>query len=262
MPVQKLDRETRKALMDARSMVDVIIKSDANEADTSSRVERLLENLLHYDIFTHITREYKVHGVGDSDYCDFAIKLEVDGKNKPVALIEVKRVNVDISQKHLKQVSSYAINLGCEWVILTNCREWQLYHISFEQPPQTTLLDSWNLMTDDPAALAAKFEIIGYKNVKRGGLDQLWQKSNVLTPHNILKVIVSESSIGMIRRELKKEAGINLTPEDVVNSLRHLLNETALAELETIKISLNKARVCKPKTTEAPETCAPETPQI
>ena len=255
-PKPVLDKQIKKALLEAREMITDISKKDANEAETRRRVERFFESLMGYDVFSHITREHAIHGIADTEHCDFAIQLENGDKVKPAILVELKKVNVDLSAKHLKQVASYAINIGCEWVLLTNGRDWQLYHISFEQPPQTTLLESWHLMTDDLPVLAEKFELISYKCVKRGALDQIWQKRNVLTPRNILKVVLSEPSLSMIRRELKRAAGITLLPEDIVSAIRRLLNESALAEIEALKISLPSA---KPKAIPKPKTLPQKT---
>ena len=237
MARQKLDKEIRKALLNARKMIEEIAKADGNEAETRRRVERIFESLMGYDVLNHITREHAVHGVGDTEHCDFAIQLDKKS-SVPEILVELKRVNVDLMPKHLKQVTSYAINLGCEWALLTNGKEWKLYHISFGQPPQTKLIDSWNLITGDPAILAEKFALIGYKNIKRGGLARLWEKSNVLTPHNILKILLSEKSLTSIRSELRKATGVTVSPEELVGAIRRMLNEAAVGEMETIRISL------------------------
>jgi len=191
-----------------------------------------------YDVLKHITREHAVHGIGDTEYCDFAIQLDNKESSVPIVLVELKRVNIDLMPKHLKQVSSYAINMGCEWVLLTNGKEWKLYRVSFGQPPQTKLINSWNLINDDLAVLAKRFELVSYKNIKKGGLSRLWEKSNVLTAQNLLKVILSEESIRLIRRELRKATDVTVSPEEIVGAVRHLLNEAAVAEMEKIKISL------------------------
>ena len=238
MARQKLDKEVRKAILAARNMIEVVAKADGNEAETRRRVERIFESLMGYDTLKHITREHAVHGVGDTEYCDFAIQLDNKESSVPIVLVELKKVNVDLMPKHLKQVSSYAINMGCEWVMLTNGKEWKLYHISFGQPPQPKLVDSWNLINDDPIILAEKFSLVGYKNIKRGGLARLWEKSNVLTPQNILKIILSEQSIRLIRHNLKKATDVTVSPEEIVGAVRRLLNEAAVAEMEKVKISL------------------------
>ena len=247
MARQKLDKETRKALLNARSMIEAVAKADGNEAETRRRVERIFDSLMGYDTLKHITREHAIHGVGDTEYCDFAIQLDNKESSVPIMLVELKRVNVDLMPKHLKQVSSYAVNLGCEWVLLTHGKEWKLYHISFVQPPQTKLIDSWNLLTGDPVILAEKFNLIGYKNIKRGGLARLWEKSNVLTPQNILKIILSEQSIRLIRHDLKKATDVTVSPEEIVGAVRHLLNEASVAEMEKIKISLPEKKQQKRK---------------
>jgi len=238
MAKQKLDKETRKAILDARKLIQDVAKMDGNEAQTRARIERIFETIMGYHVFDHITREYAVHGVGDTEHCDFAIQLDRKETSKPDLLVEIKRVNIDIAPKHLKQAASYAINLGCEWVLLTNGKEWKLYHVSFIQPPQTKLVVSWNLIDDDPIPLADKFDLISYKNIKRGGLPRLWEKSNVLTAQNILKAILSEESIVLIRRKLKKATDVTVSPEELIGAIRYLLNEAAIAEMEKIKISL------------------------
>jgi len=239
MAKQKLDRETRKALLEARKKIEAVAKADGNEAETRARVRHIFGTIMEYDIFKHITAEYAIHGAGDTVHCDIAVQLEREESSGPAMLVELKRVNIDLTSKHLRQAASYAIDIGCEWALLTNGKEWKLYHISFGKPPQTKLIDSWNLLTDDPVILAEKFNLIGYKNIKRDGLARLWEiKSNVLTPQNILKIILSEQSIRLIRHDLKKATNVTVSPEEIVGAVRHMLNETAVGEMERIKISL------------------------
>lgn len=256
MAKQKIDRDTRKAILDARKLIEGVARADGNEAETRRRVERLLESLMGYDVFKHISRELAVSGPGETEYCDFSIHINEDEKEKPVIFLELKRVNVDLAVKHLKQVSSYAINAGCEWIILTNGREWRLYHVTFGQPPVTKLVESWNLIHDDPADLAKKFALVGYKSVKNGGLGERWQKMNVLTHRNLLTIILGEESIKLLRRQLKRTTAIAVTPEEIVGAVRRLLNEAAAGEMEDIKISLPerkpRSRRKKPQPQEEP----------
>jgi hypothetical protein len=73
MAKQKLDKETRRAILEAQSMIEAIAKADMNEAETRKRIDRLFEILMGYDTFKHITQEYAVHGTGDTVYCDFGL---------------------------------------------------------------------------------------------------------------------------------------------------------------------------------------------
>ncbi len=235
---QKVDPRTRKALLDARKLMLEVARIDGNEAETRRRVERLFGSLCGYDVFRHLTREYAIHGVGNTEYCDFAIRIDNTEGSGPAVLVELKKVNTDLAPKHLKQAASYAIDLGCEWVLLTNGVDWRLYHISFGKPPQTTLVESWNLVDDDLRVLSTKFDLIGYKNVKKDGLGQLWQKSSVLTAQNMLKVILSDESIRAVARKIKRLTGVAVTPEEIVGAIRRLLNESARGEMDKIRISL------------------------
>ena len=244
----KIDKATKKAYLESRSLIADIFKVDSNEAETRRRIERIFENIMGYDALKHITREHAVHGVGETEYCDFAINVNDD--KTPCMLVEIKRVGVEMNKNHLKQAASYAINIGCEWVLLTNGRVWELYHITFGQPPQTRLIDKWNLMEDDIGTLVKKFDVVGYKNVKSNGLKKIWEKSNVLTPKNMLKIAMSEEAIKMFQRGIRKADGVTVSPEDIVGAFRHLLNEVALTEMDKIKISLpakpQKPRASKP----------------
>ena len=249
MARQKLDKETRKALLEARKMIEEVAKMDGNEAETRARVRHIFGLIMGYDIFKHITAEYAIHGTGDTVHCDIAVQLEPKESSGPAMLVELKRVNIDLTPKHLRQAASYAIDIGCEWVLLTNGKEWKLYHISFEKPPQTKLINSWNIINDDLTVLAKRFDLISYKNVKKGSLARLWEKSNVLTAQNLLKVILSEKSIRLIRGELKKATDVTVSPEEIVGAIRHLLNESSIAEMSKIKVSLPVKKQRKRTTT-------------
>jgi predicted type IV restriction endonuclease len=242
MARNSLDPNVRRAILDARRMIQEAEKADCNEAETRRRIERIFEFLMGYDALKHLSRERSIRGAGETEHVDFAVKLEDGEEANPAIMVEVKRVNIDLAPKHLRQVSSYAINAGCEWIILTNSKEWRLYHVSFGQPPITKLIHSWNILTDDVSLLARHFDLISYKSVKKGTLDEVWQKTNVLVPRNLLQAILSESSLHNLRRELRKNSGVLLSPEDILSGIRRLLNETALAELENLRLSLDEKK--------------------
>ena len=248
MAKQKLDKETRKVLLDARSKIEAVAKMDGNEDETRKRIDYIFETVMGYDTFKHITREYAIHGAGETVHCDFAVQLDQEESSKPEIIVEIKRVNIDLAPKHLRQVASYAIDIGCDWMLLTNGKEWKLYHISFGKPPQTQLIDSWNLINDEPVTLSEKFNLICYKNIKKGSLARLWEKSNVLSVQNLLKVILSEESIKLIRRDLKKVTDVAVSPEEIVGAVRRMLNEAAIGEMEKIKISLPAKKQGKSRT--------------
>ena len=238
MVKQKLDTEVRKNIIKARKWIEALAQKDANEAETRTRIHDICGILMGYDRFEHISFEYEIPGAGETIHCDLAIKTNQGESSKPDFLVEIKRVNMDIALKHIGQAARYAIDIGCEWVLLTNSRDWRLYHISFVKPPQTTLVESWNLLNDTPATLSDKFSLICYKNIKRDGLARLWLKRNVLIPLNLLKIILSEQSLASIRYKIKKATDVTVSPEDIVGAIRKMLNQEAVGEMEKVRISL------------------------
>jgi hypothetical protein len=236
------EKEKRRTIRDARAIVEQALKADVNEAETRRRIERIFENVMGYDPFVHLSRERAVRGAGETEHVDFAVQLEAGDNARPAVMVEIKRVAVDLARKHLKQITSYAIDAGCEWALLTNAREWRLYHVAFGQPPETREIRSWDLLSDEVAELAELFDLISLRSLQRGSLDELWQKTSVLLPRNLLEAIVCEETLNSIRRQLRRKSGVLLPPEDIVKGIRGLLNESAAVELEDIKISLPKKR--------------------
>jgi len=98
MAKQKLDREIRKKILKCRSLVEEIAKADSNEAETRKRIDHILEVLMGYDTFKHLTQEYAIHGAGDTAHCDIAIQLDREA-SKPDLLVEVKRGSTLLSVK-------------------------------------------------------------------------------------------------------------------------------------------------------------------
>jgi hypothetical protein len=237
-----VDKSIRYAIRDAQNMVRALEKSDGNEAETRRRVERMFDTLMGYDVFKHITREHAVRGAGETEHCDFVIQVEEGPNPKPEIMVELKRVGIDLAPKHVGQAAGYAINKGCEWVLLTNSKDWRLYHVTFGQPPETKLVQTWNLFDEDFGKLASMFDTISYRNVRKGNLDQLWQKASVLTPRSVLSAILSEDSVKLLRKRLKSSAGVPVSPEDVVKAVRRMLNEASGAEMENIRISIPEGR--------------------
>jgi len=242
MARKTVNKELRRTIYDSRRLIEKLTKADGNEAETRRRVERIFENVMGYDVFKHLSRERAVRGAGETEHVDFAVQLEPGPDAEPIIMVELKRVGVDLALKHLKQITSYAIDSGCEWVLLTNGREWRLYHIEFGQPPKTQLIEYWNLLTGEIGQLAGKFEMISYKQVRKGSLKKLWEKATVLSPDSLLSALTSRDSIRVLRRILRKNTSVVVAPKDLVNGIRKLLNENAAIELSKIKVDFSEKK--------------------
>lgn len=238
----KLSKERRQSIVDARNLIEDVRRKDGNEAETRRRVERIFERVMGYDALQHLSRERAVHGAGDTEHVDFTIQVEPDEDAPPVMMVELKRVGVDLAPKHLKQASRYAIDAGCEWVLLTNGRQWHVYHVEFGQPPITKLVEQWDLLHGEVEDLAAKFDLISYKNVKTGILGTLWQRTRVLAPDSLLKAILSPDLITGLRRALRRDTGVAVSADHIVTGLRKMLNDAAASILDDVQVSLPDAK--------------------
>jgi hypothetical protein len=105
------------------------------------------------------------------------------------------------------------------------------------------------LLTDDIRQLAAKFDTISYKEVKKGSLKKLWEKATVLSSDSILSALFNQDCMRTLRRILRKNTGVLVASDDLVNGIRKLLNENAAIELSKIKINFSEQEKRKHKTT-------------
>jgi len=233
----KISKEQRKAIRDAQKMIEEVMKKDGNEAETRRRVERIFEDVTGYDVLKHLSRERAVKGAGETEHVDFTIHTEPGTDTQPTIMVELKRVGVDLSKKHLKQVTSYAIDAGCNWILLTNGREWKIYHVEFGQPPKVEILDSWNLLEDETSKLIEKFEIISYRSVRGYGLDKIWGRVKVLAPKSLLAAICTEDTFRSIKRNLRKNTGILVNNEEIHMGISKLLNEAGGIAMSKVKVA-------------------------
>ena len=100
----KVESRIKEALKRYQPLVEQAKARDVGEADTSTLVKDILADLFGYDKYSEITAEYQIK----STYCDLAMK--VDGKL--TVLVEVKSLNTDLKEQHVKQAVDYAANQG------------------------------------------------------------------------------------------------------------------------------------------------------
>lgn len=262
MPKNTISKERRRDLRDAQRVITQVFEQNGNEAETRRRVERIFETVMGYDVFKHLSRERAVKGSAETEHVDFAIQLAPGVDAKPEIMVELKRAGAELVKKHLKQVTSYAINAGCEWILLTNGREWRIYHVEFGQPPEVELLDSWNMLEDDLVAVSEKFDLISYKSIAKDQLNATWKRVKVFAPEQLLESIISESSLSAIRRYLFKNTGIRLKDEEIYTGISKMLNERSAVALSKIKLPAPKKRTPRVKKTSASEVKETDTPDI
>lgn len=213
IPDKTKDR-IKKGITKYSKILEVAIKKGINESDTSNIVNDMLGDILDYDKFFDVTTEYRIRG----QYADYGVKINDDVK----MIIEVKAAGMHLNDNHLFQAVSYAANEGIEWVALTNGAIWQLYHISFDKPIDKELVFTVDLMDKNtkPADKMNFLYLLSKEAMTKNVIVEYWQKRTALSADNIVGVLLSDSVIEKIRRDLRQATGYKITAEELVFKLK------------------------------------------
>lgn len=236
MPVD-ITRELRKYV----PVFQQSYEQNMNEAETSLRIGKFLEDVLGYDVFQDITKEYTVK----DRFVDYAIKLN----GKVSFFIEIKQANIDLKEKHIEQASNYAANAGISWVALTNGRCWQLYHLTFDDGIQSDLILSADILNEELKEAACKISYLHKKSILKCEHEDYYAKIKALSAKSIIQAIFQENTLRTIRLHLKKATGISVDEQDLVAGIKTMISPEAWESIGEVKIK-RKRRV--PRTTARP----------
>lgn len=217
-----------------------------NEAETSTRISKFLEDVLGYDVFSEISREHVVK----ERNVDYAIKL-----NGTVKLfIEVKQAGISLKEKHIEQAENYAANSGVPWVLLTNGIYWQLYHLDFDEGIQSDLVISVDLKDGDIKEAAQMLGILHKKSILKGELETFYEKVQTLSPKSIVQALFHESTLKVIRACLKNSHGIRVDEQEIVENIRKMISKETWETIGDVKITRKRKARLKPKQEERPSS--------
>ena len=196
---------------------------DVGESDTVTIVKDMLADVFGYDKYADVTSEYSIRGT----YCDLAIKID----DQLQTLIEVKAIDLDLKDHHVKQAIDYAANQGVDWVLLTNGLTWRVYHLIFAKPIDKELVLEIDFCDLNPRS-AGDLELL-YLWCKEG-----WQRS-VLGEYHTQKQALSRFFVGamlqtdavldVVRRELRRMSPDVRIDSDQIRSV--LVNEVIKREV-------------------------------
>jgi hypothetical protein len=213
--------------------------STRNEADTRIMTNAFLTEILGYLELEEIKTEYRIK----SEYADYVIQL----KRKKHFVVEVKSIELDLSEKHLRQSLSYAANEGIDWILLLNGREVQLYRVNFGKPISTTLIYKIDLMdVDDLKKAPELLWNLTKRAVEKGELETFWKRTNALNPVNLAKLLYSEEIVKRLRNDLKEQTGIYFQMEDVAASLCQIISEEVQFPKPRLRIKRKSVKVEQP----------------
>jgi hypothetical protein len=199
-----------------------------DESATRIMINFLLTQVLEYEELIDIKTEFRIKG----EYADYVIEL----KNKKKFVVEVKSIQIDLSEKHLKQSLNYAANEGIDWIILLNGRQLQVHKVFFEKPIRTQLLFSINFL--DTTSLKEGVELIhliSKKATEKELLEDYWKKYEASSPKNLAKYLYSETVVKYLRRELKNKTGIQFSEENISDSLYKIIIESVQFDRPKLK---------------------------
>ncbi len=189
-----------------------------NEADTRIMTNSFLTEILGYRELEEIKTEYRIK----SEYADYVIQL----KRKKHFVVEVKSIELDLNEKHLRQSLSYAANEGIDWILLLNGREIQLYRVNFGKPISTTLIFKIDFMNSEDLRKAPELLWnLTKRAIEKGELETFWKRTTALEPVNLAKLVYSEEIVRRLRNDLKEQTGIYFQMEDVAASLAQIISD-------------------------------------
>ena len=173
-------------------------KRDVNESDTVIIITDMLSEIFGYDKYSELTSEKNIRG----SFCDLATKVE----NVIQTLIEVKAINQELKDGYVRQAVDYASNEGVDWVVLTNGVIWRVYKVTFTKPIDHELILEINFLAmsqHTPADLEQLF-LLTKESWAKSALSDYYDQKQALSKFSISAVILSDSILTVIRRELRR----------------------------------------------------------
>lgn len=120
----------REGLSDYAERSSMLIEESPqmDEQNTKRKIIEPLIELLGWDILsTSVELEYSVQMGSGTKKVDYALKLE----DTPVVFVEAKGCDTPLDQSHENQLKSYMRQVGVDWGLLSNGREFEIFRRDF-----------------------------------------------------------------------------------------------------------------------------------
>lgn len=179
-------------------------------------INTFLTDLLGYAELEEIRTEHMIGGA----YADYVVQVD----RKKHLVVEVKAIQIDLSDTHLRQAVSYAANEGIDWVLLTNGRSFEVYRVIFKKPISYKRLFAFDLRDAGVLKDAAEGLVLLHKRfLTRGELDAFWKRYQALEPNNLCRYLYSRDIVRILRRALKHDAGLSFSEDDIFDSIHEII---------------------------------------
>ena len=188
---QKAKESLKNFIKKNQKTLAVLEQRDAVEEDTRTFVTDMLVEGFGYDKYDELTSEKRIQ----HEFADIAIRLDQDIK----AIVEVKRIKLNLKEQHLRQVKAYAANSDVRWAILTNGKIWQVYRISDTTPITDELLFEVDLSASEQVGQKIeKLWMLSREAMKRDLLLTEWRAVSALSSTSLKSALLSEKVIRVL----------------------------------------------------------------
>jgi predicted type IV restriction endonuclease len=197
----------------------ILIDSDAVEANTRLLVTDFLCDALGFDKYTDLDAELNVKG----DFADYGIRIS----GQLAAIVEVKRIKQSLNSTHLRQAESYALREGVEWIFLTNGQVWQIYHVDPKKNDKSDLQLILEVdLLDAAMRMPKKIDSLVYFSkefISKGRVKELWKAKAALAPKSVTDAILTEETLKAIKREIRRKTKENVDLNELKQVIRNLI---------------------------------------
>lgn len=189
-----------------------------DESATRIMINNFLTEVLGFEQLVDIRTEYAIKGT----FADYVIQLN----RKKHLVVEVKAIQIDLSENHLRQALGYATNEGIDWILLTNGKQFELYRVLFTKPIACKKLFTFDLSKPEELKASVEyFNLITKKYIMNGSLNNFWAKFQSLEPISLAKYLYSPEVIKFLKKTLRTKSGIAFSEEDIIESVYKIIVE-------------------------------------
>lgn len=226
MPTQNQIKNLSVKLKEYRKRYMKKAYADLDESATRLMVNSMLTDVFGYTELDEIKTEYRIRG----EYADYVIQLA----RKKHFVVEVKSIQLDLTEKHLRQSVNYAANEGIDWIILTNGKQIELYKVLFEKPINSRKIFDFDISNKDDFKKMSEFLVyLTKKSVEKNELTDFWKRFEALEAVQLSKNLYDVQVVKFLKKVLKKKTDLSFSEDDILDSIHKII---------TTKIESNKPK--------------------
>jgi hypothetical protein len=211
-------------------------KRDVSESDTVVIVTDILSDVLGYDKYQHVTSESAIRGT----FVDLAVVVD----NKTRFFIEVKAINTELKDNHVKQAIDYAANAGVDWVVLTNGLVWRVYKVQFTKPIDKFLACDIDVLDSSyrDEELVGCFGNLSREGFSKDSMGDFLLEKQITNKFSVASILMTATIIERVRREIRRLSGIRVEEEYIASLLADEIIKRELVEGEEAKAAQSSVR--------------------